>query len=76
MAPIILENLYIAGKVGGYNTMKTEAQVFTHLCKWLTFSLMLFRHIVSRSHIIHRDSYVRISLEVVASLHFPSICLD
>jgi hypothetical protein len=31
MAPTILENLYIAGKVGGYNTMKTEAEAFYHM---------------------------------------------
>lgn len=31
MAPIILENLYIAGTEGGYNTMKTEVEVFYHM---------------------------------------------
>jgi hypothetical protein len=31
MAPTILENLYIAGTVGSYNTMKTEAEVFYHM---------------------------------------------
>ena len=28
MAPTILENLYTASTAGGYNTMKTEAEVF------------------------------------------------
>lgn len=31
MAPTILENLYTAGTVSGYNTMKTEAEVFYHM---------------------------------------------
>jgi len=31
MAPTILDNLYIAGTVGGYNTKKTEAEVFYHM---------------------------------------------
>jgi hypothetical protein len=31
MAPTILQNLYTAGKVGGYNTMKTEVEVFYHM---------------------------------------------
>ena len=30
-APTILENLYIAGTVGGYNAMNTEAEVFYHM---------------------------------------------
>jgi hypothetical protein len=31
MGPTILENLYNAGKVGGYNTVKIEGDVFYHI---------------------------------------------